>query len=97
MGALFLTAKEGYAFAGAAGDQVVIDAPAGSLGQHGYVSSDPDLQSLFIASGRGIKPGTTLETVDNLDIAPTAAHLLGLAMKGVDGKVLTQILAGSPR
>jgi hypothetical protein len=97
MGALFLTAKEGYAFAGAAGPQVVIDAPDGSLGAHGYVSSDPDLQSLFIASGRGIKPGVTLETVDNLDIAPTAARLLGLELKGMDGKVLTQILGSSPR
>ena len=97
MGALFLTAKEGYAFAGAAGAEAVIDAPAGSLGQHGYVSSDPDLQSLFIASGRGIKAGMTLETVDNIDIAPTAAHLLGLELKGVDGKVLTRILSGSPR
>lgn len=97
MGALFLTAKEGYAFSGAAGAQVVIDAPESSLGAHGYVSSDPDLQSLFIASGRGIKPGVKIETIDNLDIAPTAARLLGLELKGVDGKVLTQILGDNPR
>ena len=37
MGALLLTAKDGYAFAGGAGDQIVIDAPEGSLGAHGYV------------------------------------------------------------
>jgi predicted AlkP superfamily pyrophosphatase or phosphodiesterase len=97
MGALFLTAKEGYAFTGAAGAQVVIDVPDGSLGAHGYVSSDPDLRALFIASGRGIKPGVTLETVDSLDVAPTAARLLGLELKGMDGKVLTQILGSSPR
>jgi predicted AlkP superfamily pyrophosphatase or phosphodiesterase len=92
MGALFLTAKDGYAFAGSAGEQVVIDAPEGSLGAHGYVSSDPDLQSLFIASGRGIKPGVKLPGVNNVDIAPTAARLLGFEMKDVDGKVLTDIL-----
>src|SRR4051812_7381868 len=92
MGALFLTAKDGYAFAGSAGEQVVIDAPEGSLGAHGYVSSDPDLQSLFIASGRGIKPGVNLPAVNNVDIAPTAARLLGFEMKDVDGKVLTDIL-----
>ena len=101
MGALFLTAKEGYAFAAAAGDQTVIDAPEGSLGAHGYVSLDPDIQSLFIASGRGIKSGVTLETVSNLDVAPTAAMLLGVEMKNVEGKVLTDILAtngaGAPR
>jgi predicted AlkP superfamily pyrophosphatase or phosphodiesterase len=97
MGALFLTAKEGYAFTGAAGAQVVIDVADGSLGAHGYVSSDPDLRALFIASGRGIKPGVTLEAVDSIDIAPTAARLLGLELKGMDGKVVTQILESSPR
>ena len=85
----------GVRIAGGAGEQVVIDAPEGSLGAHGYVSSDPDLQSLFIASGRGIKPGVILPTVANVDIAPTAARLLGLEMKDVDGRVLTDILRSS--
>jgi len=92
-GALFLTAKQDYAFAGVAtGDKTVIDAPEGSLGTHGYVSDDPDIQALFIASGRGIKPGTRLQSVNNVDIAPTAARLLGIEMQNVDGKPLTQIL-----
>jgi predicted AlkP superfamily pyrophosphatase or phosphodiesterase len=96
MGAVFLTAKEGYAFAAAAGDRAVIDAPEGSLGAHGYISTAPDIQSLFIASGRGIKPGSTLDTVNNVDVAPTAATLLGLEMKDVDGRVLVEILANAP-
>jgi predicted AlkP superfamily pyrophosphatase or phosphodiesterase len=97
MGALFLTAKGGYAFAAAAGEKTVIDAPEGSLGAHGYVATDPDLQALFIASGRGIKPGVTLGTVENIDIAPTAAKLLGVDLKNVDGKVLTDILSPQVR
>lgn len=92
MGALFLTAKPGYAFAGSAGPQVLIDAPEGSLGAHGYVASDPDLRSLFIAAGRGIKAGVTIESVDNLDVAPTAAHLLGIPLPSADGHVLTPLL-----
>jgi predicted AlkP superfamily pyrophosphatase or phosphodiesterase len=95
MGELFLTAKEGYAFAAAAGSQTVIDAPEGSLGAHGYVSTDPDIQSLFIASGRGVRPGVTLESVTNLDVAPTAARLLGVDLKDVEGRVLTEILTAS--
>lgn len=92
-GALFLTAKNGYAFSGGAtGDAHVVDAIEGSLGTHGYVSNDPDIQALFIASGRGIKPGMKLASVDNVDVAPTAAKLLGVELKNVDGKVLTQIL-----
>lgn len=95
MGALLLTAKEGYAFSGAAGERTVVDAPDGSLGAHGYVSTDPDLQALFIASGRGIKPGMVLDSVNNVDVAPTAAALLGLEIANPDGKVLTDILTSA--
>jgi predicted AlkP superfamily pyrophosphatase or phosphodiesterase len=97
MGVVFLTAKEGYAFAAAAGSQTAIDAPEGSLGAHGYVSDDAEIQALFIASGRGIKPGATLDRVNNLDVAPTAANLLGVEMKSVEGRVLTEILGENRR
>jgi hypothetical protein len=95
MGALFLIAKDGYAFSGDAGDQVVVDAPATSLGSHGYIATDPDLRALFIASGRGIKPGTILESVRVVDLAPTVASLLGLGLKNVEGEVLTQMLSAA--
>jgi predicted AlkP superfamily pyrophosphatase or phosphodiesterase len=70
----------------------VVDAPATSLGTHGYISTEPDIRALFIAAGRGIKPGVTLETVNNVDIAPTAARLLGVQLKGVEGRVLQEVL-----
>jgi predicted AlkP superfamily pyrophosphatase or phosphodiesterase len=93
MAALFLTAKEGYAFTADPNDPVTVDTPAGSLGAHGYISTDPDLRALFIASGRGIKRGMTLDVVDNIDVAPTAAQLLGVDLKNVDGRVLSEILS----
>jgi predicted AlkP superfamily pyrophosphatase or phosphodiesterase len=92
MGALFLTAKEGYAFVAEANGESVVDVSPTSLGSHGYVASDPDLQAIFVASGRGIRPGTTIESVSTLDIAPTAARLLGLELGAVQGKVLAEIL-----
>jgi len=92
MGALMLTAKEGYAFTADAGDPAVVDAPAGSLGSHGYVANDPDLQALFIASGRGIKAGVTLEPVSNLNLTPTIARLLQLQMPDAKEKPLSEIL-----
>jgi hypothetical protein len=92
MGALFLTAKDGYAFTADVGDDPVVDAPAGSLGAHGYVGTDPEMLSLFIAAGRGIRPGVKLGVIDNVDLAPTAARLLGIELKDVDGKLLTEIL-----
>jgi predicted AlkP superfamily pyrophosphatase or phosphodiesterase len=93
MGSLFLIGKDGYAFTADAGDQVVVDAPATSLGSHGYVASDPDLRALFIASGRGIRKGTALDTVSTLDLAPTVARLLGFELPAADGKALTAILS----
>ena len=94
MGALLLTAHEGYAFTADPGSPAVVDAPAGSLGSHGYLASDPDLRALFIAAGRGIKRGMTIESVSNLDLAPTIAHLLGVSLPEAQGKVLTEVLAG---
>jgi predicted AlkP superfamily pyrophosphatase or phosphodiesterase len=93
MGMLLLTAKDGYAFTGQASDPVVLDAPAGSLGAHGYLATDPDLRALFIASGRGIRAGVALDAVNTIDLAPTAARLLGVDLPNVDGSVLTEILA----
>ena len=91
--AVAFAASKGYAFTADPNDPSSVDAPAGSLGAHGYIATDPDLRALFIASGRGIKRGVTLDVVDNLDVAPTAARLLGLDLKNVDGRVLTEILS----
>jgi predicted AlkP superfamily pyrophosphatase or phosphodiesterase len=92
MGALMLTAKEGYAFTADSAEPAVVDAPAGSLGSHGYVASDPDIQALFIASGRNVKPGVTVDAVSNLNLTPTIARLLDLRMPDAKERVLTEIL-----
>ena len=91
MGALMLTAKDGYAFTADSAEPAVVDAPAGGLGSHGYVASDPDIQALFIASGRNIKPGVTLDAVSNLNLTPTIARLLDLRMPDAKERVLTEI------
>jgi predicted AlkP superfamily pyrophosphatase or phosphodiesterase len=93
MGALFLTAKDDYAFVATAAEPVVVPATEGNLGAHGYVSTDPDLGALFIASGAGVKAGVRLDAIDNLDIAPTAAHLLGIELANVQGRVIKELLA----
>ena len=92
MGALFLIAKDGYAFTAATAEPAVVDAPATSLGAHGYVSSDPDLQALFIASGRAVRSGVTLDVIDSLGVAPTAASLLGVKLGAVEGRIMTDVL-----
>jgi len=94
MGPLFITAKPGYAFTASLGDTVVTDAAEGSFGSHGYLASDPELGAIFIASGRGIKTGVNLDSMRNIDVAPTLARLLGIELPNADGTPLTAILSG---
>jgi predicted AlkP superfamily pyrophosphatase or phosphodiesterase len=93
MGVLFITPKAGYAFTAVVGEDVVVDAVEGSLGAHGYPATDPDLSALFIASGAGITPGSKLDVIDNVDVAPTVAAVLGLTLVNADGRVLRDVLA----
>ena len=92
MGDLVLYPKPGYAFKNdAAGDSIVTPS-VNYGGTHGYFNGDPELDGIFIASGRGIKSGVLLERMANLDVAPTMAKLMGIEMPGTDGRVLTEIL-----
>jgi len=61
-------------------------------GGHGYASSDPEMDAIFIASGYGIRKGAVLDRVRNVDVAPTLAALLGVEMGKVDGRILREIL-----
>ena len=91
MADLYLLAKPGYSFAGTKGG-AVSTATLQTLGSHGYVNTDPDLDAIFIASGAGIKAGSVVERIANLDVAPTVATLLGLKMPNVQGHPLAEIL-----
>jgi hypothetical protein len=92
MGSLLLVAGDGYAFVAAPNGPPVVDVPPASLGSHGYVATEPDIQAIFIASGRGIRSGVAVDRVRTLDLAPTAARLLGVDLGPVEGRVLTEIL-----
>lgn len=97
MAELVLAAKDGYAFDGAVEGDVVGNVPAGANpGSHGFLNTDPDMRAIFIASGAGVKPGATLGVVDNLDVAPTIAHWLGLEMPNIAGKPLNDIVQPVP-
>lgn len=59
---------------------------------HGYLPQHPRMYPILVLSGAGIKQSVTLPHARNIDIAPTIAHLLGLEMKNVSGKVLSEAL-----
>lgn len=48
-------------------------------GAHGYLPEHPDMGAIFFALGRGVPAGKALGTLRVIDVAPTAAALLGIA------------------
>lgn len=92
MGDLVLYAKAGYAFQGKYDGEEPVAVSTNYLGTHGYINSDPQLDGAFIAWGYGIKPGTRVPRISNLDVAPTIAELLGVKLPDVEGRVLKEIM-----
>jgi predicted AlkP superfamily pyrophosphatase or phosphodiesterase len=92
MADLVLAAKDSYAFTGSHQGDAVAAGGAEPTGSHGYLNSDPEMDAIFIAWGRGIRKGVKLDSVRNLDLAPTIAALLGLQMNNVAGQRLGAIL-----
>lgn len=92
MGDLVLYPKPGYAFKNDASGDAVVTPSVNYGGTHGYFNGDPELDGIFIASGRGIKNGVVLERMANLDVAPTMARVMGLKLPNTDGRVLEEIL-----
>lgn len=93
MADLVLAAAEGYSFDAAHNGESVTPVPAGTTpGTHGYINTDSEMDAVFIVSGAGIRPGVKLGRVRNLDVAPTAAKLLGLEMRNIQGRLLGEVL-----
>ena len=59
---------------------------------HGYLPSHPRMYPVFVISGHGVRRGKRIGHVRNHDIAPTIAHLLGLELENVEGRVLREAL-----
>lgn len=96
MADLILVAMDGYGFdATASGEDFVADSTA-TLGTHGFLSTNPRMNAIFVASGAGIRPGGKLGVIENIDLAPTVARLLGVDFPNVTGRVLQDILVASP-
>lgn len=93
MGDLVLVAESDYAFDGAADGPVLTDTPGlAPRGAHGYINSDPEMNAILVAWGAGIKNGVKTGIKPNVDVAATIAKILGVEVKGIEGKVLTEFL-----
>ena len=83
---------------------VVVRAPMGTAivrpflwikGFHGYAPSDAEMQAIFYAVGRGVKPGVRLGEARAIDVAPTVLDLLDQPIPDwMEGRALN--LQGTP-
>ena len=68
------------------------ESTGGQRGMHGSFGIS-DVHNTLIANGPSFKTATVLGTPSgNVDVAPTAAYLLGLSMPQADGRVLNEAL-----
>lgn len=59
---------------------------------HGYLPTHPSMHTAVVLSGRGVRKGARIGQVRSLDIAPTIARLLGVELRDVEGRVLSEAL-----
>ncbi|HTJ42578.1 MAG TPA: ectonucleotide pyrophosphatase/phosphodiesterase [Kofleriaceae bacterium] len=81
-----LVAAPGNGFSLARTGAPVTDLQA-TRGTHGWPPDDPDMAASFIAFGPGVAHAS-LGTIDMLDLAPTFARWLGVALPSAQGKPL---------
>ena len=90
---LALAAQQGYAFSSDSNGEFIRAAKGGT---HGYFPDFKEIQTGFVAFGKGIKEGKVLTEMNLTDIAPLIAHLLGLPIdKNINGKLHLEILKNS--
>lgn len=72
---------------------IEFESAGGQRGMHGSFGI-ADVHNTFIANGPSFRSGAKLDTpTGNVDLAPTVAHLLGLAMPQADGRIVDEALA----
>ncbi len=89
---MWLAAKCDYAFSEASGGDRVVIKQSKLTGTHGYLPDQPDMLSMCIISGPGLKAGTKLGKIRAIDIAPTVARILGIELPAAEGKPIEKLL-----
>lgn len=90
-----LEAREGFWFSNDLQGDLI--SGADTRGMHGYPPERPEMKASFLIKGPDIRVSNRIEKVRLIDIAPTIAHILGLKLDGVEGRVLNEVFkAGVP-
>ncbi|WP_419152729.1 alkaline phosphatase family protein [Aeribacillus alveayuensis] len=63
-----------------------------TFASHGYSPKKDDYQTVFMATGKGIRPNVVIPSMRLVDEGPTFARLLGLELGKTDGKIIEELL-----
>jgi predicted AlkP superfamily pyrophosphatase or phosphodiesterase len=61
------------------------------LACHGYSPEKEQYGTIFMATGKGIRP-ITLPSIRLIDEGPTFARLLGVSLGNTDGRIIEEML-----
>jgi arylsulfatase A-like enzyme len=62
-------------------------------GQHGYFPDFYEIRTGFVVCGPGVKKGGVIKEMNERDIAPTVAQLLGLDFPSAVGKAPGEVFS----
>lgn len=82
--AFALSGENGASFGGSFTGEAVLPGKGGS---HGYFPDFKEIRTGFIAYGPGIKKGGVVKEMNERDITPVIAKILGVSFPSADGKV----------
>jgi predicted AlkP superfamily pyrophosphatase or phosphodiesterase len=95
---LMLEAKRGFYFHDAHDRPALVKQDEHQLGTdhhgkstHGFDPQKKDYQTVFFASGKGIKQGIVLPSMCLVDEGPTFAYAMGTVLHDTDGRILSEI------
>lgn len=95
-----LEANKGYYFLDPINDKLIKELTEDEIKEdssftrstHGYSPYKANYTTVFMARGKGIKKGLVIDKMNLIDEGPTFAKLLGIELKGADGRVIEEIL-----
>ena len=93
-GDLVVAADDGYFFSGHVTAEAAAAAPV-YLAGHGHAPSLAALAAAFVMAGPGVREGVDVDSLSMLDVAPTAARLLGVELPAAQGAPVAATLAGA--
>jgi predicted AlkP superfamily pyrophosphatase or phosphodiesterase len=94
---LALDAAPGYYFGDALTGPEVHASDGGVRGTHGQLPTRAELRASLIMFGQGVRAGTRISLARMIDIAPTAASLLGLRLSKPEGRPIFDLVEGRSR